>query len=326
MISIIVPVYKVEDYLDFCIQSILNQTIKEIELILVNDGSPDRCPIICEYYTKIDPRVKVIHKKHEGVAVARNIGLKAVKGDYIAFVDGDDFVRNNMYETLLKELKIRDADFIKSDFVEYNDGDKIIIENRKTCITEFTPLEAVADFINTGYSNRKTMKSTLCDGLYKRECFFVGDALKIQFPTGQINEDTYVFPELIFNAKKILYINEAFYYYRKRKNSIVHSGICLAEIESRHLWEHIGSVIAEYTEQYQEICDNNSIKRYLTILKRIYYSDLKKEYFDMVRKELLTNVVNGKKILDKQMQRTLKIIKCYPLYLLLKKIFWNSLY
>ena len=326
MISIIVPIYKVETYLETCIQSILNQTLKEFELILVDDGSPDSCPFICDYYAKIDARVRVIHKPNGGLSDARNTGLKEAKGEYIAFVDGDDFVRSDMYEVLLKELKAGDADFIKSDYMDYNDGDKIVIARQKTCITEFTPLEAVSDFINTSYSNRKPMKSTVWDGLYRKECFFDGDTLKIQFPTGRINEDTYVFPELIFNAKKILHINEAFYYYRKRENSIVRSEIGLAEIESRGLWKHVDDVISVHTNQYKEFCNNNSIIRYLTILKRIYFSTFKKDYFNVVRKELLNDVENSKQILDKRMLRTMKLIKCYPLYLFLKKIMWNNLY
>ena len=98
-ISIIVPIYKVEKFLDNCIDSIVNQTYKNLEIILVDDGSPDNCPFICEKWAKKDNRIKVIHKKNGGVASARNIGLKNVSGKYISFIDPDDFVNNLLFPT-----------------------------------------------------------------------------------------------------------------------------------------------------------------------------------------------------------------------------------
>src|SRR5574344_2644299 len=98
LISIIVPVYKVEQYLDECVQSIRNQTYTNLEIILVDDGSPDRCPEMCDEYAKQDSRIKVIHKKNGGPSSARNIGLNAASGLYIGFVDSDDVIAPNMYE------------------------------------------------------------------------------------------------------------------------------------------------------------------------------------------------------------------------------------
>ena len=99
-ISIIVPVYKVEGYLKKCIESICNQTIKNIEIILVDDGSPDQCGEICDYYSKRDSRIKVIHKENGGLSDARNAGLEIAIGKYIGFVDSDDFVSSDMFELL----------------------------------------------------------------------------------------------------------------------------------------------------------------------------------------------------------------------------------
>ena len=99
-VSIIVPVYGVELYLDRCLQSLLRQTLKDIEIILVDDGSPDRCPQMCDVYALKDCRIKVIHKNNSGLGEARNSGLEIATGEYIAFVDSDDYVENNMYECL----------------------------------------------------------------------------------------------------------------------------------------------------------------------------------------------------------------------------------
>ena len=106
MISVIVPVYNVEKYLDNCVESIVNQTYKDLEIILVDDGSPDNCPAMCDEWAKKDSRIRVIHKENGGVSSARNIGLDNVTGEYIGFVDSDDYLESNMYELLLQLIVI----------------------------------------------------------------------------------------------------------------------------------------------------------------------------------------------------------------------------
>ena len=118
MISVIVPVYKAEKFLDRCVSSILNQTYKDLELILVDDGSPDGCPEMCDRYALADPRVKVIHKKNGGVSTARNAGLEAATGDYIAFVDSDDWIEPEMYQTMMEAAMDHDCDVVMCDCVK----------------------------------------------------------------------------------------------------------------------------------------------------------------------------------------------------------------
>ena len=117
LISVIVPIYKVENYLDECIQSIINQTYKNLEIILVDDGSPDRCPAICDKYAEIDHRVVVIHKQNGGVCSARNAALSIAKGDYIGFVDGDDYIDSSMYEALMNACAYSGAGLAYSNFL-----------------------------------------------------------------------------------------------------------------------------------------------------------------------------------------------------------------
>ena len=104
-VSIIVPIYNVERYLDRCMDSLLHQTLEDIELILVDDGSPDQCPQMCEKYAELDSRVKVVHKKNAGLGLARNSGLGIATGEYVAFIDSDDFVDLDMYGTLYAETE-----------------------------------------------------------------------------------------------------------------------------------------------------------------------------------------------------------------------------
>ena len=111
-ISVIIPVYKVEKYLDRCVNSVLNQTLKDIEVILIDDGSPDGCPAMCEEYKKKDNRVRVIHKENGGLGYARNSGLEIATGEYIAFVDSDDFIEEDMYESLYSDAIKYNADVV----------------------------------------------------------------------------------------------------------------------------------------------------------------------------------------------------------------------
>ncbi len=122
LISVVVPVYKVEDYLEKCANSILNQTYKNVELILVDDGSPDKSPEICDKIAKQDKRVKVIHKQNAGVSAARNDGMKAATGDFIAFIDSDDWIEPEMYENLLNKQQENDYDIVFCGFNMIIDG------------------------------------------------------------------------------------------------------------------------------------------------------------------------------------------------------------
>src|SRR5690348_8514297 len=127
-ISIIVPIYDVQKYLFKCIDSILAQTFTDYELILVNDGSPDSCGEICNEFAKKDKRIKVIHKKNGGLSSARNAGLEIAKGEYIGFIDSDDFIHNKMYEILYQNALFHSSDIIICDFLKVNEGEVVNYE------------------------------------------------------------------------------------------------------------------------------------------------------------------------------------------------------
>lgn len=116
LVSIVVPIYKVEKYLSRCVQSLLNQTLKDIEIILVDDGSPDKCPEMCEDYLKVDKRIKVVHKENGGLSSARNAGINVATGKYIGFVDSDDSILPTMYEELYNVINKYNCDFAMSDY------------------------------------------------------------------------------------------------------------------------------------------------------------------------------------------------------------------
>ena len=126
LISIIIPVYKVEKYLEKCIKSVLDQTYKNLQIILVDDGSPDNCGNICDNYAKIDNRIEVIHKENGGLSDARNVGLKKARGKYIGFVDSDDYVSNEMFENMYNTLVNNNADVSICNFYTVIDNKNII--------------------------------------------------------------------------------------------------------------------------------------------------------------------------------------------------------
>ena len=123
LLSVIVPVYKVEHYLHRCINSIRNQTYKNLQIILVDDGSPDNCGKICDEYAELDARIIVVHQKNRGLSGARNTGLRYAKGEYVAFVDSDDWISSDMYQTLVNLVELNDLDMARSSVVE-TDGDR----------------------------------------------------------------------------------------------------------------------------------------------------------------------------------------------------------
>ena len=126
LISIVLPIYNVENYIEKCMESVLNQTYKNIEIILVDDGSPDNCPIICDQYVKEDNRVKVVHKENGGLSDARNAGIKVANGDYITFIDSDDYVDKDYVEFLYNTIEETDADIAIGGHRVIYDSGKII--------------------------------------------------------------------------------------------------------------------------------------------------------------------------------------------------------
>lgn len=212
-LSIIVPVYQVEAHIDECITSILDQTFRDFELILVDDGSLDRCPAICDAYAQKDSRIRVIHHKNQGLSAARNTGLQAARGDYIGFVDSDDFIEASMYEKLLDNLEREKADISVCGRYKVW-GDKKIQEQKSNVYKVMDSAQALA-LMNTNVLGYFDVAAW--DKIYKRSCF-----KGIEFPEGKLCEDWFVMYKLFFNARRIVYDSIPLYNYRQRTGSITH--------------------------------------------------------------------------------------------------------
>lgn len=224
LISVIVPVYKVEKYLDECVSSILSQTYNNIEVILVDDGSPDNCPAMCDEWAKRDSRVRVIHKSNGGLSDARNAGIDASTGKYLMFIDSDDYIKSEMIEVMHSQLLEEDADICACNLYAYNeDGGKIVGSLKRTVGDSETILKMIYD--QTAYS------VAACGKLYRRKMFDT-----VRFPVGKLYEDTFTTYRLTDKAKRIVKIPDALYCYRIRPESIMTSGFSKRSMQEEEAW------------------------------------------------------------------------------------------
>lgn len=208
LISVIVPVYKVEKYLQECIDSIIAQTYTNLEIILVDDGSPDSCGRICDEYAEKDNRIKVIHQKNCGVSIARNAGLNNAIGDYIGFVDSDDYLESNMFEELYNCLKTYGSDIAICGVKKFEKSSRSFFYGNKT-IDKSEFLQALL---------KEDIASFLCNKLFKKELF---DG--IRFPEGEVFEDIKIFHLIGEKVSSVSLTDGTFYNYRIREGSITYS-------------------------------------------------------------------------------------------------------
>lgn len=209
LISIIIPVYNVEKYLAKCVESVINQTYKKIQIILIDDGSTDNSGKICDDFKLKDNRIEVIHKKNGGLSDARNAGLKIVKGDYIGFIDSDDYIEKDMYETLLCLLIENNADISIVSFFEYENGMFTKMEYTNELI-KMNSLDGIKHILMD-----KKIPNYAWNKLFKKNIFN-----DIIFPVGRKFEDISITYKLFENANNIVFKDVAKYYYIRRDDSI----------------------------------------------------------------------------------------------------------
>ena len=223
-VSVIIPVYKVEKYLERCVKSVMNQTLKDIEIILVDDGSPDNCPKLCDDFAEIDSRVKVIHKKNQGLGMARNSGLDIAIGEYIGFVDSDDYIHLEMYEMLYNKIKNYNVDAVLCGFMRDVAGkvsswpvdgmpeEETVIDFKK----EYLP-KVIGSLPNE--KNNQSFGYSSCNILFKREII---KKHNLRF----VDEQTFLSEDILFPldyascSGKLLLLPRDFYCYRKNCDSL----------------------------------------------------------------------------------------------------------
>lgn len=254
LVSIIVPVYKVESYLRICIEGILNQTYGNIEIILVDDGSPDNCPEICDEYVKKDSRIRVIHKENGGLSSARNTGIENAKGEYIAMIDSDDAVHEKFIEILYGLCENSECQVAQCDFLSIS-ADSIKLPPQRHARLQF-------------YTNREAMKKC-CGGANAVKYNVVWNKLyhksvfeNIRFPIGKTHEDEFTTYRLLWNIKKMAVINLYLYWYLQRSDSI------MGKKSNIHYLDRLEA----YKERVRFLKNNNMEDTYEKMLTKYYYS------------------------------------------------------
>lgn len=247
LISVIIPVYNVEKYLRKCIDSIINQTYHNLEIILVDDGSPDNCGAICDEYSEKDKRIRAIHKSNGGLSDARNLGLKLMQGEYISFVDSDDVLPKNSIETLWQLAVKENAQMVIGGFERFrNSPDEVDLftdsEGNKT--TVMTKSEAMAGFFRGGCQAWAV--------LYERKIHE-----GIWFPKGEINEDEAIVLQLYDRCETIVVTNTVVYFYRNREESITTSSFSKKKL----IWaDHCKNNLEFVRENYPSLTECAAVR------------------------------------------------------------------
>lgn len=268
LVSIIVPVYNVEKYLERCLDSLINQTYRNLQIILVDDGSGDGSETICDRYAEQDNRIQVIHKKQSGVSAARNTGLEAAKGSYICFVDSDDWIHEKMIETMYENMMEEKAQIsiIGYDMVWENGRSQK--KSDENAYYVWNQREAIAQWMT-----QKIFKGFMWDKMFAWEIF-----TGIRFPEDRsYMEDVATGLDLFARAEKVVYSGKIGYHYLQRQGSATNSGF-----QEREL---LGITEAEkmirFSKDHQGIYDNEAYSRLLinayTILERIVLTGSKKD-------------------------------------------------
>lgn len=252
LVSIVVPVYNVEKYLKKSIESILNQTYKNIEILLVDDGSTDSSGKICDSFSKVDPRIRVFHKANGGLSDARNFGIEQMKGQYVAFIDSDDYISKDYVWKLYSSIKNNDSEVSICSFSLVDEkGEKIkdeLLDSGEICLTGQQILEKVltADGYRYVVAWNKLYRSTLFE--------------KFQFKKDMLYEDEFLNYPLFWECQKVSIVEEPLYLYVQREGSIVQSNMTLEKIKMKD--EMHTSRIEFYSEKGHSFLHEKACQQY----------------------------------------------------------------
>ncbi len=216
-LSVVVPIYNVEPYLHSCVESLLAQTFRDLELILVDDGSTDGCSAICDSYARLDSRVRVLHKENGGLSSARNAGMAIARASYLSFIDSDDLVHPQMLESLMLSL-LRNEDVGASMCAYLRISSENECDMRKRVMPDAEVVESVHG-LEMVYGNLvPNIAFVAWNKIYRRDLF---DRSGVRYPEGKLYEDGYTTYRLLYEAEKVAILDEPLYFYRTRPGSIV---------------------------------------------------------------------------------------------------------
>lgn len=297
LISIIVPVYNVEEYLDRCICSIVNQTYKNIEIILVDDGSEDESGKKCDEWKYKDTRIKVIHKENGGLSDARNIGIKNAVGELIGFIDSDDYINETFYEKLYYALITTNADMVICNY-DFVDNNGILVKGNPQIIKD--EVMKKSDYYNKLLITDSFYYVTAWNKLYKKEIFD-----DIKFPLRKLHEDEFTIHHIVSKCNIITSIKDTLYYYVQRPESIMSLSFNVKRLDA----------VLAFIDRYDFFCNLGNNELAIYSLKR-GYSILKygMNNLDIVDKDVIKKILFKLIIRLKYNPRTFILIFNYLKY------------
>lgn len=309
LISAIVPVYNVEKYLYRCVDSILKQTYENFELILIDDGSPDNCSQMCDELSEKDSRIKVIHQENQGLSAARNSGIKIAKGNYLTFIDSDDWISNTMFEDLINLIKEKNADISICNFI-VTDGNAIYKKNTKAEEKLYSKDEFMKIILRVN-SNRCIHYAW--GKLYKKDVIDKNE----HYPVGMLNEDVEGMFKAVLKSEKIAETNKIGYFYYENSESISRKKFGENFLFLHHVWERILEISQNSAPEYVDYVKYNLIRSDFTILvDMILYGDKETDnIFSIERKNINKRLKTNIGILLKSpmqiKRKILMLLVCY---------------
>ncbi len=274
LISVIVPIYKVEKFLARCIESIVNQTYHNLEIILVDDGSPDNCPAMCDVWAEKDSRIKVIHQANNGSGSARNVALDEARGDLIAFVDSDDWIAPEMYEHLL-DLMSADIDIVECAYI-HTWEDNVTFDTASNYVQIYSVEDAMKEHIMNNM-----FRQVIWNKLYRRNV--IGN---IRFPIGKRIDDEFWTYRVIANARKLSRTACSMYAYRQQLDSVMHRSFTLERLQAVDAKCQRLDLVQN---QFPKLCSYARIDLWYTCL---YLGQMSLEYMNKIDKKKAFEIVN----------------------------------
>lgn len=310
LISVIVPVYKVELYLERCVSSIINQTYKNLEIILVDDGSPDNCGEICDEFKLQDNRIVVIHQKNMGLSAARNVGISKSTGDYITFVDSDDYIENDTYEKVADAINKFDSDLVFFREKSVDESGKTIYINGDTPsgeIFEISKDEAAQLIIGRQING-------MCDKVYKASVLN-----GLLFKVGHMYGEDFIYNlYALSRVEKISYVDQIKYSYVMNNSSVTHKSFNKNSFDQVYFKDAIASYVEEHFPKFTAVCQKRAFLARLRVCRPIYFEKLEKQYvaeINELNEYMLKNFSNIKNQLS-----TAEMIE-YRLYMNFKPLY-----
>lgn len=297
LVSVVIPIYNVEDYLIRCIDSVINQSYSNLEIILVDDGSKDKCGSICDTYAKKDNRIIVIHKTNGGLSDARNAGIHVAKGKYISFIDSDDYVAINYIEELVRVLELTQADMSVVDVQVVNENTPYSVNRIEGDISILSKYDAIIRALKLSFRQSAWGK------LYRLDIFD-----DIEFPKGMLYEDLAIVYQVLYKMNTIALSTAQLYKYEIRSGSIMQTGFKRQQYDSLVVAENAKDFVVGKYPELKKLAYGRCVYAYLAILRKMLLSSNRSEYNNLIE-ELKIKIDNTSKglLLCPDIKNSLKI-------------------